>query len=263
MISKNVVSAMPITLDTFVGSNDERNLVPVARDHTGEPVAADTGSSGPFVCYGCDGPLVKRRAHKRSRGGGSANAGTTTFTVREHFVHVHGDATCAPESRTHRAAKKWLVRHPDHPFMLRCGRCNGEGAFRQLPIGQRWVNEHPLVNRVLDVALLDEHGVVTGAVEVCHTHACDDDKLRDLCESLGTRWCEVAATDAVNAIITGKPIPVQTCAVDACKHCLDVEQQAARDRRARMISSRAVIQELEQTAYEINKANNEAASLRT
>lgn len=58
------------------------------------------------------------------------------------------------------------------------------------------------VQRHLDVAVVDATDAVVGAIEVCHTHACDDAKLHDLTDAFGDRWCEVIAADVISAVAT-------------------------------------------------------------
>lgn len=194
------------------------HLPSFARDADGRLTA--TNENGPFSCVGCLKPLVYRRRHRRSRCSGEGNR--TTFAVRGHFAHLPSDHGCNGETWLHLTAKALLIERPDHPMRFHCAECGGGPApFAALPAGRR-VAEHAIATggrRVLDVAVLAPDGGVIGAIEVRHTHACDDAKLLELCDILGDRWCEVDAADVLEAVALAAPIPVATCASSVCGVC--------------------------------------------
>ena len=78
-----------------------------------------------------------------------------------------------------------------------------------------------LHGRRVDVALLSDDALV-GVIEIRNTHACDDDKLQDLHDLVGDKWCEVYAQDVVDCMAADRPIPVATCSARVCDTCMSL-----------------------------------------
>ena len=198
-------------------------VVKVARNANGEPTTVH--ANGPFTCFGCDGTLVFRRSHKRTR---SFAHKTTTFQVQDHFVHATAAHHCHGETYAHAAAKALLLQRPSHPLWFHCSRCDTQKPFHLLVephTNTRCVLEYltPLNGRRVDVAFLadtqGEEPTLAGIIEICKTHACDDEKLHDLHDLVGDRWCELYAQDVLECMTIDVPIPVATCSATVCDTC--------------------------------------------
>lgn len=262
----------------------------MARDATtGQPIVAEHHTGGSSVvedlrCYGCGLPLCFRRAHQRTRqrpatptDDGKKTVVTTLFSVRGHFAHIGGrgggadggGGGCSPESRDHAAAKALLIARPDHPLVMRCGGgCEtGERPFDALPatddttrrVAEFTVTIDDARQRRLDVAVLQrDDGALVGAIEVYHRHACDDAKLGELQDRLGDRWCEVRASDVIEAVTLGTPIPVLTCSADCCAACVKRRRSVLAQTRTRIIESQRAREEATAAAESLERALGEA-----
>ena len=203
----------------------DNDCVKVARNSLDRATMAN--EDGPFSCFGCNGILVYRKSHKRSR---YSMHKTTLFHVRGYFAHVQRTTAnhCSGESRAHSTAKALLLDHPFHPLLFHCAQCDTRKPFDILTPSEdgdastRYVAEYTIteIGRRVDVAIIRDSNLV-GVIEVCHTHACDDHKLHDLTNLVGDRWCEVLANDVVDCIAVGAPIPVATCSGRVCTVCHD------------------------------------------
>ena len=223
---------------------------PVAFAHNTQGVLTDQDVDGPFTCLACNGKMVFRHTHKRTR---HTRGTTSTFEVRGHFFHTK--ATGCGETWVHHAAKVLLVQHPDHPFQSRCGTCGHVQPFAALPSGRR-VAERPLGSRTVDVAVLSEDDdTVVGAIEVHHTHACDDDRLMDLWNALGNRWWEVLAMDVVACVQQGVPIPVATHMHGLCPVCDRRRTDEMTSTTARLFQTRDAVQSLLDLHRETKRAD--------
>ena len=277
---RRTTRAMPTTkirsLKTFFAPTENNGYVTIARDvKTGSPTHVDTGN-GAFTCFGCGGTLLFRRSHRRHLGTSQGRRGycnTSLIEVRGHFVHaLHNDQKrCSRESWNHAAAKAIILHHPDYPLDFHCGECQTKKPFRFLPRGLRWVSEHRLGDawgRVVDVALLDRHNRVLGAVEVQHTHACDNEKCLDLCDAVGLGWCELRASDVLRCTREYVPIPVSVCAHGVCDVCTESRRIQLQGTRARIEQSRKQCEEIETldqqlTAILTARINSEEALRKT
>ena len=210
---------------------------------TGRAVVDNNNEEGPYTCFGCSGELVFRRPHVRTRKNKTRNddptvPATTIFEVRGHFYHLRSG--CG-ESWIHRAAKQLLASKPNHPFLFHCAVCGYEKHVRLASGDATGTVEHPIGRgRIADVAFLEEDTKdVTAVLEVVYRHACDDEKLLDLCELVGTRnWCEVKAEYVVQNVPLNQPVPMDVCSVDMCDICTYNNEIQHQERRTRIVRTR-------------------------
>lgn len=214
---------------------------PFAVDRNG--TLTSENRDGPFRCIGCGRPVVFRRAHKRTR-----SSSGVTYCVRGHFAHAgtDSDGDACHETWFHAAAKALLVAFPTHPLRAVCAGCQTARPFDDVPTTGRRLAEFRFVapgggERIADVAVLadDDDGTLLGVIEVRHTHACDEAKLLDLCDALGTGWCEVSAVDVVECMRADLPIPILAHAAAGCETCADRRPAEPTAVRARSVQSRA------------------------
>jgi hypothetical protein len=130
-----------------------------------------------FTCIDCGDSMMFVKGNVKAR----------------HFRHIHEErANCSGgEGDQHKLAKYLIAEHIDKwKFFIKC-ECN-------IIIGIRFrgrpVQEQLYGMRRLDVGLI-ENGVVVGGIEVCHTHAVDEDKKKDLSN---LQWVEVKAEDVID-----------------------------------------------------------------
>lgn len=225
-----------------IGYGDELSSCPVraARDEKGRVVFPNDKTVGPLLCLGCGGPLTLRRQHQRARLN-SATGTRTVFQVRAHFVHVGGvtSGQCSAESAEHATAKALLVQFPDHPMSFCCMGCGTERPFGSLPDGRRVLEQALDAGRLrVDVAILGvDNASVIGAIEVHHTHACDDSKLAVLQEQLAGCWCEVRAADVLSSLQCNCPVPVSCCPVEYCSTCVLQQRETLQRKRCRLLET--------------------------
>ena len=225
-------------------------MVSMACDRNG--VVTSVNENGPFTCLSCGSKMVFRHTHKRTR---CTNGVESTFEVRGHFYHV--TTTTCGESWMHVAAKRLLMERPGHPLLSRCGGCKRQQAFDALPHGHR-VLEYRAGDRVIDIAILSvEDGAPIGALEVRHTHACDDAKLLDLYELLGNRWCEVLAVDVVQCILHGVPIPVATHMHELCNACHQLFLNGVSSTQTVLLQTREMVDKLRKQTDALEAAAKE------
>lgn len=220
------------------------DTVPVARDNNGQPTM--TNADGPFTCYVCKGALVYRRLHRRSR---TSPTHTTVFDVCGHFVHF-GPRQCHRESYQHKLAKELLLQRLP-PLWIHCSNCGNRTVFDKLPAdGDRvaeWTTEN---GRRLDVGILSSTGELCGAIEVWHSHACDDSKLVDLQDLVGDAWCEVRAADVISQAGQGGGVIVATCSAMACPGCCEGHAQ---QRETKLLATKAETAALQAEAAAIDE----------
>lgn len=203
--------------------------------HAAEIQAAKQSSNASwrqrFECYDCKSELIFRQQHKRKRNG-------VSFDVKACFAHK-STSTCNGESVAHKAGKHAAVMtvHTMR-YYYSCCTCGshvdvdlrGEDEYVEFTASE----EVPWESYVLDVAVTKcEAGkqVVVGAVEICHTHACEDEKLLDMTAG-GLAWVEVDAHAMVRAShlpAAQQSIEVLKCAHSKCPACIDAE--AAEEQR--------------------------------
>lgn len=166
----------------------------------------DAPKSGLFACPGCRERVIPRRGSQK----------------QAHFAHKPG-SLCVGESTRHLLAKM-MVRQvlrdwksglgPEPSFVLPCSVCNQpriRSAFPAFddvrlevpyPVQGGFNEDFAVVGyRVLDVALVSQ-GLVVGGIEVCATHAVDDDKAKELG---GLSWIEVFAQDVIESSTRWSP----------------------------------------------------------
>lgn len=132
----------------------DNECVKVARNSMNQ--ATMVNEDGPFSCFGCNGPLVYRKSHKRTR---YSMHKTTLFHVRGYFAHAQCTTAnhCSGESRAHSTAKALLLAHPFHPLLFHCARSNCRKAYTKHvhqnrtpvntcdPGGRDWKGEAPSI----------------------------------------------------------------------------------------------------------------------
>ena len=251
------------TMDRFVVPTSVRSMVMLAKNEKGDVCtpqdAVTENGNDQFTCFGCGEKLVVRRAHFRSRV--SNNANTTTFAVREHFLHVGDAHTCTTnETWLHGVAKHQLANQPRYPLLLHCAVCGQKQPFRVDHAADeevRGITEYRLDNRrVVDVALLCAERCV-GVIEVCHSHPCDDAKLLDLMDIVSDAWCEVRASDVIHCMKNGEPIPVRVCSISRCEGCREKPQAKINDILGRTIAERSKVEELKKATEELERTIEE------
>ena len=222
----------------------DTDIVRVACDVYGIPTTQNL--NGPFTCLSCHQPLVYRRPHHRTRYGPNQS---TTFHVRGHFAHT--SSSCG-ESWVHCAAKALLVQYPEHPLLSFCGGCDRKQPFKAIPDGKR-VAEYKMGNgRVVDIAILSsDTDVVVGVIEIHHTHACDDEKLLELCDIVGSAWCEVKARDVIDAFVNDVPVHVAVHAAEVCTVCHAASRKHISTTKAQLLQERQHIEDMKQTTAEL------------
>jgi hypothetical protein len=215
-----------------------------ARSPTG-PIVARNGVDRVvyenLTCYGCDAPLAYRQDHTRTRNG-------IQYNVSAYFTHV-SDTGCSGETYYHRAAKDAVIHNEALRFVTPCVRCKKRFPVHVREGTVRATTEWRWKDFVLDVAFLDEHDTLMGAVEVCYTHQVDEEK-RDALSASGVPWVEVAALDVLDTLAatttatTAKEVVVMTCAMSKsrCWECdlkCTKEEEAMRDSLKRLVERRA------------------------
>lgn len=137
---------------------------PLAVSRYDEAVHKDT-----LTCLCCNGCLVLRGAHKRTRNG-------IEHPVNAHFMHkTCRPASCTNESIEHKYAKakaKQGALNGSLTFVHTCDACK-----ERIPIAFGATDareEVPFGKFRLDVGLIDSGGSVVGAIEIFHTHALDE-----------------------------------------------------------------------------------------
>ena len=93
-----------------------------------------------------------------------------------------------------------------------------------------------------------------GAIEVRHTHGCDDDKLMDLWETVNDRWCEVLAVDVVECMQRNLPIPIATHMQNLCPVCEERSRERATSTKARLLETRDRAEAVKRMTAELNSA---------
>jgi hypothetical protein len=165
-------------------------------------------------------------------------------------------------------AKELLAAHPDYPMRFVCGSCSSEKVFDFIPTGRLWKTEHRVLSgggascRILDIAVLEPSGQYCGAVEICDTHPCEDEKLLELTDLVGNRWCELDAQTVVDCIADGLPIPIRTAPSIACDVCSRVEQRVRHRLRSRGLACVRLQQLLASNARAIQEVRTLKAELR-
>lgn len=213
------------------------DMVLLARNKNGTLSSAENATEqGPFSCFGCNGELVLRRAHFRSRKNLRLNS-ATRFSVRQHFAHVADGYACSRnETWLHSAAKYMLATEPLHPMVFHCTDCDIKYDFHLVSESDvRGVVEYRMPNgRIVDVALLVGDQCV-GVLEVCHSHPCDDSKLLDLTDMVQDAWAELSARNIVYYMQKKQPIPISVCSASRCAGCKEKFERKATDLMCRTI----------------------------
>ena len=147
------------------------------------PLYAASGVTA--ACYDCGQPLVGVKEHTKTRNG-------ISYQVCAHFRHKT-DSTCAGETWQHKAAKH-RVATENFRWYMKCVECN---CRFDVKIEGTAVEEKHWHAYYLDVAFM-QGDRVTGAVEVCQTHASDDCKCTDMTIN-NLAWIEVSAQEVLNS----------------------------------------------------------------
>lgn len=181
------------------------------------PIYAEEGEDKVkhYECYECGNAVFARRAHKRRRNGIEHN-------VRAHFFHKSGTSACKGESAQHLAAKDAILRNT-FDFYIPCGDCSAD--INIFIDGKREL-ETPWKEYRLDVGVKNEEGIVTGAIEILHTHAMEDIKIDALTKG-GLAWCEITSSE----VLSGKKrLKCVRCAETHCEKCKEQHKaQAVKD----------------------------------
>ena len=183
-----------------------------------------------------------------------------TFHVRGHFSHKASKISCNKETQLHATAKALLIKKPNRNFIFRCSKCSTEKVveFRHWsPTNSFRVQEFyvPDIKRVLDVAILNKNDkeALMGAIEVCHTHACDDEKLLDLEAHLKGLWLEVFAKDVIEAYLRDVCIPIATCSAGMCDVCNNSFNKRLEEQKSRLLIAREKTNEMKKIGDELEE----------
>lgn len=189
------------------------------------------GCAKKLFCYGCEGALAWRKAHKRTHCG-------VEIPVRGHFMHVNRPDGCAVSKETieHLAAKHMVKITPVTTYILECVTCKVEIPVETAEEGSTAHEEYSWKRGdkryQFDVAFVTD-GRVTGAVEVYQTHRIPHVKAKDMTDA-GIAWVEVRATDVLER--RGVNVPVLLCAHAECDSCA-----VAREERLAAIKKRELV----------------------
>ena len=163
---------------------------PLAASRYDEPAHKDR-----LTCLSCEGCLVFRKPHKRTRAG-------SEYQVCAHFMHKTGrPASCTNESIEHKCAKAKAAQgavNGSLTFVHTCDACK-----ERIPISFRATyarEEVPFGKFRLDVGLIGADSSVVGAIEIFHTHALDETKVDALNANENLAWIEVTSTSILDAI---------------------------------------------------------------
>lgn len=152
-----------------------------------------------YYCPGCQGVVRLRRDYTRKTGA----------YVSQHFFHMTDTDSCSFESLAHLLGKRKIRDlFPNDPLYInrKCQVCDREDQdyhrFYQYPIFSSDVVDVSEEYTVkiqgktyrLDLALLGKDQELLFGIEICHTHAVDDNK-RDALNAAGIRWCEIDVND--------------------------------------------------------------------
>jgi Competence protein CoiA-like family len=167
-------------------------LHPLAQDRdTGRVTSAGEALHGFYDCLDCGVRVVAKKGRQR----------------RHHFAAVPASvpawgacrSASAPESDKHRSAKLHVAAHVgDTDFVVACSKCDGP-ALTVSFVGPQYAAKVELTIGPfrVDVAVVDTTtGVPVAAIEVVHTHACDDNKLRHFRDA-NVPILEVSADDVL------------------------------------------------------------------
>lgn len=148
-----------------------------------------------------------------------------------HFAH-QADASCSPESRTHRLAKQlvvqtiqdWIADASKNPILLvyKCPSCRRDQRFNlSLPITQARLETRLPEGFVVDVALLS-NGDLVAAIEVCVTHAVGFEKA----QKLSLPFLELSGDEVLECPNEWRPLQIGKSSF-WCPLCQEREQALA------------------------------------
>lgn len=162
-----------------------------------------------LTCYECNDTLSYRQGCEKT----SKKSGLV-YQVRAHFYHTgdgHGPLSCSGESTEHLLAKDIVAKFTKFDFIHQCEACKREfhpmacGIPADIKTEYHW--RDPLNNTLFipDVAYLDEHDNMKGAVEIHHTHPIPNEKIKAFYNA-SIMWVEVEARHIIEQFNAKKNI---------------------------------------------------------
>jgi hypothetical protein len=148
-------------------------------------IFASEYKGGNISCFECEEQLSYVSQHTRNG-----------KPVMAFFRH-QANSSCSGESAEHKIAKALIVKQSKSiRFIAICPECKKR---HPIIMEGEYTEELPWKKYRFDVGVrAKEDGEIIAAIEVFHTHAIEEDKIKDL-DSAKIPWCEVRAKDVIEA----------------------------------------------------------------
>jgi hypothetical protein len=210
--------------------------IPYAKASDGKPVTAEFyDREDKLTCYECGGKLKYKNEFERTGKSGKPH------TVRAHFYHP-SKSLCrgGGETLEHLIAKDIVANHASFDFYHQCFRCK---KLCRVPIKEQGVTPHTSAEYrwkaedgtlfIPDVAYLTKTKEIYAAVEIHHTNAMSDAKIKAL-NKKSIVWAEVKASHIIqrynernNRALVERSSTLRNG--NPCSSCLDAIEQAEFD----------------------------------
>jgi hypothetical protein len=155
-------------MSILCGFNDKKETKFIDDDHIKDET---------IYCFDCKGKLISKKGDVR----------------KHHFSHSI-ESDCMGESWEHKYSKEFIGRNINKIRLVeRCGRCSKKETeyFKNCYV----ILEHGYKGYVVDCAVFNEDGIFFCAIEICHTHKTDQEKI-DTLTSNGIAFYELS-TDSI------------------------------------------------------------------
>lgn len=195
-------------------------LYTVAKNSSGELVSAVSSEKGEtYFCPVCGFEMLLRRSGRTGKG-----------SRRPHFAHRSLTPNCTPETALHYLFKsnlaavlrERLARLEPFDFSWQCEHCGKRHNGNLLRTATSIETEHDLRTCRPDIALLDEKGKVTVAIEVVVTHKPTAEAIRyyELNRIALVQIDLGSESDLEDAErVAMAPTKVSVCRNPPCEHC--------------------------------------------